>query len=217
MRPKHLATPCPASSLSLPLELRQQVYRHLLPTTYLRNASSLEWGAQSLVPVWLKGNTSVLRVNHKFYSEAIELLFGDATFALAIYHDWVDFCFRTLRADGSVKESRRRFCKPFGVRNLHRIRRLHIRVRASARDLSNMNDLVEQVEFVCRLLRTIPRIINLHVVYQAWNLGFKCPSPRTVLKSFSTLDNVNDARIDGSLDKITKLELESVLQGSYNR
>jgi len=32
-----------------------------------------------------------------------------------------------------------------------------------------------------------------------------------------TLDNVNDARIDGSLDKITKTELESVLRGSYNR
>jgi len=32
-----------------------------------------------------------------------------------------------------------------------------------------------------------------------------------------TLDNVNDARIDGSLDKITKMELESVLQGSYIR
>jgi len=104
MRSKHLATPCPASFLSLPLELRQQVYRHLLPTTYLRNASSLEWGAQSLVPVWLKGNTSVPRVNRQFYSEAIELLFGDATLALAIYHDWVDFCFRTLHADGKPQK-----------------------------------------------------------------------------------------------------------------
>lgn len=31
-----------------------------------------------------------------------------------------------------------------------------------------------------------------------------------------TLDNVNDARIDGSLDKITKMELESVFQGNWS-
>lgn len=116
-----------------------------------------------------------------------------------------------------MRLSHPRFCEPFGLQILHRIRRLHIRVRASARDHPDAKDLVEEVEGVCLLLRTIPRIRSLHVVYQAWNTYIKTPLPSTVVKPFNTLNNFNDVEIESSVDEVAKSELESVLQDSYNR
>ena len=97
MRPENImyldGTPPPESSfLYLPLEIRQQIYRYLLPST-IRTASSTGIA-------WQRGHTSLLGTCRQVSEECADLLYGENTFALVVSYDRIVFRYRWVLPSG---------------------------------------------------------------------------------------------------------------------
>ncbi|KAF2716287.1 hypothetical protein K431DRAFT_206131, partial [Polychaeton citri CBS 116435] len=117
--------------LELPLELRQQILRYLLPYTkelsstpfsqYLsKYRAAQEQGRSCLnmftgfegrglvrrsTVVWQKANVSVMSVCRQLHDECADILYGENTFLLLVDYSGVIFKFRWLSAAGLTPHS----------------------------------------------------------------------------------------------------------------
>lgn len=141
--------------LSLPLELRQQILRYLLPRTqdsandntlasHARNFSAVQKRAQRglRLPnqptgpaaagtsnvVWQRGNVSVLSVCRQLHDECAELVYGDNTFLLFVTFSGISFRFRWVLSSGLAPSRSYDFLELMPQRYLRLVKRcvLHV-------------------------------------------------------------------------------------------
>ena len=220
VRPRNARLPNQTSFLSLPFEIREQIYLYLLPTTRVDRFLD-EY-------IWIKGSTSVLRVNHQIYHEAISVLFNRAMVEVKV-ELLLDGCrrnfyVRNVSPLGAITYRNLPFPESFGAQNLHRIRRLKVSIYYSVRGRHfQMRDIedhsVRKVESLCLILQRIARLKLLHIEYEpiVWPDWLDKPPASTVLGPFKILQNVDHVKIEGRVDEPFKSELQSILEGSYSR
>ena len=108
--------------LSLPPELRRQIYSYILP--YAR----MSW--EDLMAEWNREHVSILGTNKQVYLEAIALLYGQSTFLLEVRYWSVHWVYRTFTSsddfDGTVKHLPTDDTCPKAItaKNISRIRRV---------------------------------------------------------------------------------------------
>ena len=110
--------------LSLPLELRRQIYRYTLPRTFPLTKTNP-------APTWQKGNTSILATNKQIYEEAIDMMYGSSTFVVEVNYDCISFMYRWFATEGSAVSNRleeHAFPEAIAPRNIARIRKLRVHV-----------------------------------------------------------------------------------------
>jgi hypothetical protein len=142
--------------LRLPLELRQQIFRYVLPYTrdfkdsgllndHVRNFSAVKKreargmivpnappkpafsGAASNV-VWQRGNTKLLRVCKQLHRECAETIYGTNTFLLFVTYQDIKFRFRWLLPSGLAPSRSYDFLKLMPTRYLQFIKRVIIHI-----------------------------------------------------------------------------------------
>lgn len=138
--------------LELPLELRQQILRYLLPRTqefrdsgslgeHARNFSAVKKrGAKGMIipssanasgvsnVVWQRGNIHVLGVCKQLHDECAELLYSTNTFLLFVTYGGISFRFRWLLPSGLAPSRSYNFIKLLPERYLHLIKRVVVHV-----------------------------------------------------------------------------------------
>ena len=103
--------------LKLPLEIRQHIYRFLLPcTTVLRSQAGV-------AHVWLPGVTGFLATCQQVHHEATELLYGDTVFVVEVGYDTISFRHRRLLESGLLPQSTKPFLETmrphlYAIRNI---------------------------------------------------------------------------------------------------
>lgn len=207
--------PSRSSFLALPLEIRIQVYRYLVPTTYFqentyRFAKPSDWIMKYF---WILGSTSILRVNHQIYDEAIICLYENATFTIKVFSFQSFFLVRLgpnlCYCQGYEIPQR------FSSRHIRRIRRLDIHINGRNGDPSTIKELIREVALLCSLLQTIPRIKSLRIWYNAEKGCL--PYAQAILKPFLPLSGVENIEVGGLVDAGTKSEMESALRRNRSR
>ena len=216
MSPQIPQTAPPATFLSLPLELRQQIYTYILPTTQLRIPSP--WHSASIPVCNLRlGNTSILRVNKLINAEASNTLF--AHFLCCIYIGRFGRSFNYSEDDG-IHVTAHSGSKIFGRKSLSRFRKFVVVVYwddflrgCPSQDLA----LMLQTEDLCDRLRRVDQIrsLHVHVLRTSKSAGPWRPStPGSRLGPLSPwekLRNVRRMKVSGVDEEIGK-SLESTVE-----
>ena len=141
--------------LDLPLELRQQIFRYLLPHTqefkdsgllseHARNFSAVKKrGARGMIiptggssnitssfsnVVWQRGNINLLSVCKQLHEECAEMLYSTNTFLLFVTYGGISFRFRWLLPSGLAPSRSYNFLGLLSERYLHLIRRVVVHV-----------------------------------------------------------------------------------------
>ncbi|GAB7347752.1 hypothetical protein MBLNU459_g5303t1 [Dothideomycetes sp. NU459] len=128
--------------LRLPFELRQHVYSYLLPRTELVPAPGRHLLGRSAVLrttqskpevakesiIWRRGQTSLLCVNKRLFSECSEQLYGTNTFVLFVAYDSITFRFRWLLPSGLAPSRSFEFLDLIEPRYLGMIKKLVVTI-----------------------------------------------------------------------------------------
>lgn len=115
--------------LRLPLELRQQIYSHLLPRT-IQDAShsSSNGSSDSSRIIWVRGNIEILRVCQQICHECLNSIYGTNTFSIRITYAAILFNYTWLLPSGLAPSRPYSLLDHFSQQNLLRIRRFKIDV-----------------------------------------------------------------------------------------
>ena len=118
--------PGPSRFESLPLEIRRQIYRYLLP-------HSVVPCDQEKFPIWRLGNTAILAVNRQIHEEAADLMYGDSWFYFDVQYNRFRFVIHISKRDDYVCDEVEywipnsiRFFEDICPKNLSRIRHLQV-------------------------------------------------------------------------------------------
>ncbi|MCJ1229296.1 hypothetical protein MMC12_005961 [Toensbergia leucococca] len=198
----------------LPLEIRQNIYSNLLPSSVHVKGKGI---------AWLRGNTSILRTSKQIYSEAVKTMYGSSTFVLDVVWDCVTFAYQWLLPTGLVPKRTMAFPEDFSSRNLALIRKFHVRIHHpdNYTDVVKYNHsrlaqgLKDQVEILCKVLGDFPKIQKLHIHFQDESCTDSIS--QTVLGPFLCLENTQIASLSGSMATDIRQELMSHLSGAYYR
>ncbi len=96
------STNCPL--LKLPLEIRINIYKHILPTTaHLKTKGT----------AWLRDNIALLATNKQIYAEAIKIMYGSSTFVIDVSYDSITFAYQWLLPSGLVPKTTLTFPQKF--------------------------------------------------------------------------------------------------------
>lgn len=110
--------------LRLPLELRQQIYNYILPTTITIPTK----GANGVV--WQRGFTSILATNHQIHEECAELMYGHSMFVISITYDKIMFQYQWLVLPSRLAPNRAYpFLEHFPQKSIRRIKNYTINIR----------------------------------------------------------------------------------------
>ncbi|KAK5169248.1 hypothetical protein BJ546DRAFT_962837 [Cryomyces antarcticus] len=123
-------SPFTASLLTLPLELRREIYSYFLPTTttfYVRNPLA-PYASSNKSVIWRRGSTALLRTSRALHNDCIEYIYGSNTFVLTVSYDRVTFKFRFLLATGLAPSKDYSFLEHFSARSIARIRNYSITI-----------------------------------------------------------------------------------------
>jgi len=129
--------------LQLPLEIRQQIYSYLLPTTTVRGsthsmANMLPFGdpisrrgrsSGTLADVvWKRGQTSLLCISRQVHDECAALLYGSSPFILFVKYDTINFRYSFLIPCGLAPSKQYEFLDLVPPRYLSLIRQVVVTV-----------------------------------------------------------------------------------------
>ncbi|MCJ1374561.1 hypothetical protein MMC20_005793 [Loxospora ochrophaea] len=219
--PNHDKTSDRCRLLQLPLELREQIYRDLLPTTTSTPKDI----------AWLRGNITILAANSQIYSEALPLMYSNATFVIDVAWDCITFAYQWLLPSGLIPSERMPF--PLSPRHLPLTRRFRIRIHHvdsytgmvkynySGRGLTN--GLKDQVSTLCTVLSSLPEIHTLHIHLQDDNPPTtSATSTDHLLTPFLTLHNTRTVSLSSSPPSLASSRpifttLSTRLQNSYHK
>ncbi len=113
----HGSTSCPL--LRVPIEVRNNIYQFVVPTT----TQIIGKGA-----AWLRGSISLLAVNKQIHNEAIKMMYGTSTFVIDVNFDSITFVYQWVLPSGLVPETSLAFPDKFVQHNLALIRKYQIRI-----------------------------------------------------------------------------------------
>ena len=116
----------PSSFELLPLEIRHQIYRYLLPYSLARRDTKMSRG-------WRLGNTAILALNRQIHEEAAELMYGDSCFYFDVDYKCIDSEFLTIKRsdnpwniDSGRRQARMELFRDIGPKNVSRIGHLQV-------------------------------------------------------------------------------------------
>ena len=127
------------SLFRLPLELRQRVYKYLLPSARTHDAFTFDHllgsrtskevaTTSSLNVVWERGQTSLLSVCRQMHDECASLLYGDSIFVVFIAYDSIKFRYKWFLPSGLTPSRHFDFLDLISPRYLRFIRQLSVTV-----------------------------------------------------------------------------------------
>ncbi len=169
--------PRPAHSplLRLPLELRQQIYSYLLPSTpyeTLRPGQKRRKGAPAGV-IWRRGHTALLATSRQLHAECAALMYGRSTFALDVTYDSIRFRCRWGLPWGVVPNRTFDFFELFSAASVARMRHFVVNVehvdsytgmmKYNCGGIGLTEGLRRQVERLADALETVEAIRSLQV------------------------------------------------------
>ena len=202
--------------LALPFELRQGIYKYLLPTT-------VETGHKGIA--WIRGNTAIMAANKQIYAEATTIVYGSSTFLLDVEWDCVTFAYQWLLPTGLVPKRTLAFPDSLTSRNVALFRKLHVRVHHvdsytgmvkynySGHGLTD--GVRDQVAALCTLLRNLREITRLSIELRDGSATVGLG--QGVLEPFLTLKNTREVTVGGSLTPDYAEHISSRLNDAYTR
>jgi len=207
--------------LRLPLELRQQIYAHVLPSNKPRNDIS--------DGDWISGSVTFLGASRQVYAEAIAVLFAHITFHIRVERDCVLFIKTYHFLDGRILKVplsvRYAFPEALG-RNLWRVQRVAIQIkmgimnvggfivntRIDLKAMDQLNAYQGQMEMLCVSLRRIERIRLLHICVSG------LPQPAIlILRPLGQLSNVQTVSWEGNVAEELRLATVKRIENSWER
>ena len=201
--------------LSLPPEIRQEILRYLLPSTI----------ETDLGPVWLRGQTAILRANKHLHSEGIRMMYGNNTFVVNVTWNAIHFAYKWLTSAGLVPIRTLAFPERLAQGNVSRIRNLMVQIHCDD-DYTGMvkhnfggPGLVEgmktQVERLRETLQNMYQIQNLLIHFT--NDSQDTRIDQVILSPFLSLQNTQTVRTTGAVTVVFTQTLEVHLNGAYDR
>lgn len=195
------AIACPL--LALPFELRVNIYSHVLPTTVELEGKGV---------LWRRGNVTILSTNKQIYNEAIELMYGNAIFAIDVTWGGITFAYQWLLSTGLVPKTNLAFPESLAWRNLGLVRKLQIRIYQvdSYTGMMKYNyagrysltaGLKDQIETLCTSLQDMAelRYLDIHIQNNSDD-----PVPTDIIMDpFSRLRNSLKISLSGNLNSDT--------------
>ena len=175
--PPETALSPPTGFLSLPLELRQQIYAYVLPTTCKRSTEGINRRKPGVPYCWRPGNASLLRVNKLIHGEALEILYANLTCVISVsgfgtqfekVQDDFDFtsvryhAFPTVFGD-NVSRIRRFVAVVEWDDELDNWKKPHARYRTAIENHGLNKALKWQMKMLCDVLGRVEMIQSLHV------------------------------------------------------
>lgn len=170
--PDMVQKPIVSHFLTLPLELRREIYTYILPFATPIDNPHLQY--------WRRGQTSLLIVNKQFHDDAANLIYGGRLFEIGIFsntnHVHLDVHSQDSTGRAYMDCTYNNYCQAGTITvdqvDIAHMQRLKIvlhwesygrskRRQNAQRVLSGVRD---QIETLCARLRTIPRISALEVV-----------------------------------------------------
>ncbi|KAF2086926.1 hypothetical protein K490DRAFT_18607, partial [Saccharata proteae CBS 121410] len=127
--------------LSLPLEIRNEIYTYLLPRTVKHpSGTRIDRGI-----VWLRGQTAIMATCHQLNSECMALLYGSNMFVISVGYDRIHFRFRwLLPANHNLSPNRAfSFLDHFSQRTIQLIKNYHI-------DVEQVDPYTGMIKFNCQ-------------------------------------------------------------------
>ncbi len=161
------STACPL--LGVPLELRQQIFSYVLPSTF--SDASKEC-------VWLRGNLAINSTNKQIHDECIQIMYGRCTFFIDISMEGIHWFYQSLLPTKNLVTNRVfEFPAKFPAHNRQYMRNFFVRVNqvdsytgmikyncSSCQVLARR--VGEQVELFCDFLGSLPEIHELTLQYR---------------------------------------------------
>ncbi|MCJ1254863.1 hypothetical protein MMC24_002679 [Lignoscripta atroalba] len=200
--------------LQLPLELREHIYRCILPRT-------IDTGTKGIA--WLRGTTSILATSKQIHSEAAKIFYANNTFVLDVVWDCSTFVYQWLLPSGLIPKHTMAFPDHFSPRNRALMRKFYIRVHHvdSYTGMVKYNygghGLIDgtrdQVRFLCQTLRSLASIHSLHIHLQDDSTTSTAPndSAQTMLEPFLDLKNTLRISTSGSITPAFSQKLHALL------
>ncbi len=200
--------------LTLPTELRNQIYSYILPTTVQKRNRT----------VWERGETSILATNHQIYEEASNWLYGENVFALRVTWDDGPEFRQTYPQTAQGKGHRIRtqsFPDCFAARNVRQIRKYNItlyqvtrytgvlKYNHSGRGLGLLRD---QVDALCKILEEALALQTVR--FKLIDAEGNTPTGHTVLDPLRRLRNVRQASIAGSTPSDYAMDMKEIMESS---
>ncbi|KZF20597.1 hypothetical protein L228DRAFT_249351 [Xylona heveae TC161] len=152
--------------LRLPLELRNQIYSYLLPTTIMVPGYTKKHA-------WLRGHTAILATNRQLHEEAATEMYGNAMFELEVAWAGISFGYRWLLPSGLVPNRTYPFPEYISGRYTQRIRKFDITVhhvdsytgmvKYNYGGMGLTDGLRDQVAKLCRVLAECEQLQELRV------------------------------------------------------
>ncbi len=215
----------PFAFLDLPYELRAQIYGYVMPSTY--STSSGNVFIRATAPIWT--------ASRRIHRECIGMLYSDCTFDIHVTYEGVDFCCQWENTQSAYSQKalihKRKFRFPNIFATHHRplIRKMMVRVN----EVDSYEGMMRysysspevlalgvrtQVEKLCNVMRTLPKIQELCIVYRCY--PDEVPdSMRLILEPFHVLQNTESVEIRSS--RLFGLEfaqqLQKILTQAYYR
>lgn len=173
--------------LKLPLELRQHIFRYLLPYTqefkdsgklgeHIRNFSAVKKrvakgmvipsdkassGSSSVSNVvWQRGNIKLLSVCKQIHDECAEMMYGSNTFLLFLTYNGISFRFRWLLRSGAAPIASKNFVDNLPERYRHLIKRIVVHVDHVDSYVSTIKFGVDGAGLAHGLQNQVQRLVN---------------------------------------------------------
>lgn len=195
----------PCRLLSLPTELRTQIFLYVLP-------GSLHHGFIS--PCWIKGTTALLQTSTRLHDEAARLMYGQATFHLNLVWDCTTFFYQWLLPSGSthqrlypfpdfVRQQYLFYMKNFKitVHNVYTATPCFIKQHSTGLTLGVRN----QLDSLYQVLKSLPAIRTLHLHFHD---DFSMSRvDESVLRPLVNLPNLQSIYISGGLTEEARQRL----------
>ena len=191
--------------LSIPLELRQQIYTYILPNTHWESPNS---------SIWLRGCTAILATNSQIHAECSWILYSTNTFVIKVAYDSVTFAYKWIQAGGLTPKQRLPFPERIGNRYIQFLRRIAIyiyhfdeysaMVKYNCSGSALTDGLRDRVRSLCQCLARIPQIDRLSILIVSSTFedrAYTCQTCERVLEPFLNLGNVRSCQVEGDLWK----------------
>ena len=207
--------------LSLPYEIRAQIYDYLLPYTA---------GYHKGVVYWYRASSPIWAVNRQVYNECMPAIYGNNTFHIEIRHGDVHFLCQWLQqASHGRLYLNRAFLFPGRIALCNRalLRRFDVRVHQVDGYLGMINyncenaealaaHLRDQVETFCSHICELAEIRDLHISYEGGDASSR-KFLDSVMEPFWSLKNTHNVIIQGSEVDATgsQAKLQKHLQDAY--
>ena len=205
---------CPL--LALPLELRQEIMRYVLPTTFDKRGKGV---------TWLRGQTAILMTNKLLHAEGIRMMYGDSLFVIDVDYSNIFFTYQWLLPKRLTPKRKFAFPGKLAERNVAHIRKIVVRIL----HVDNYTGMVKhgfegpglreglkcKVEQLCKALQSIYQISQLRIHFQ--NNSHTIGVDQQILRPFLRLKNVCTVQAMGAVTLACSRTLITHLTDVYNR